>query len=240
MNLVLNADLGEGEPLARTRALMDLVGAANIACGGHAGTVSTMNRSVSLALEAGVRIGAHPGLSTLFGRAPQEVEASELELIVLQQVGALAEVAKRHGTAVDHVKLHGSLYHASEVSVPMARCYVSMVSEYFPGLAVIARAGGLVVREADRAGVEAWGEVFAERGYLDDGRLIPRGEPGDLITDPAAVAARVRDFVTSKRMTAFSGALAPEFAVRTLCVHADSPNAVAIARAVTKVLKTFR
>lgn len=215
--MILNADLGEHEPPARTRALMRVVDLANIACGGHAGTIATMTRAVRLAKEHGVRIGAHPGLSADFGRGAVELTPEALALLVLQQTAALETLAESEGATLHHIKLHGALYHATENSPAMARAYVDAARTFFPRLKIVALAGGRVAR---LAGGCALAEVFAERGYRPDGALIPRGEPGDLIRDPGEVVRRL-----------------PALRGDTICIHADSPNAVRIARAVATALR---
>jgi UPF0271 protein len=215
----LNADLGEGEPPARTRALLRLVDLANIACGGHAGTAASMYLAIEWAGEEGVKVGAHPGLATDFGRGSGEVTPEMLALLLVQQVGGFAAMCRVAGARLHHVKLHGALYHAVEASPLLAQVYVETMAGIFPRAAIVALAGGRVVAAAKAAGVRALAEVFAERGYRADGSLVPRGEPGDLIADPRVVAKRV-----------------PLLHGDTICVHADSPNAVRIARAVRKVL----
>lgn len=211
----LNADLGEHEPPARTAELMALIDLANIACGGHAGTPESMTRCVDLARRHGVAIGAHPGLAADFGRGDAPIDAAALVKLLLEQAGALAAIAPLH-----HVKLHGALYHAVERSAELARAYVAAVGRSFPGVALVAFASGLVLPAAHEAGVPALAEVFAERGYRDDGSLIPRGAPGALIEDPAEVVERL-----------------PRLRGDTICIHADSPNAVTIARAVRLALR---
>ncbi len=212
----LDADLGENEPPARTRALMRIVDLANVACGGHAGTPATMARCARLAGEFGVALGAHPGRAGEFGRGAMEITPAALEHLIVGQTSALAALA----APLHHVKLHGSLYHAVESSPALARRYISVVRSNFPGLRIVARAGGRVVR---LAGSDALAEVFAERGYRADGTLIPRGEPGDLIHDPREVARRL-----------------PSLRGDTICIHADSPNAIKIARAVRRVFPADR
>ncbi len=207
----LNADLGEHESPARTRALLRLVDLANIACGGHAGDAATMRRTVALARENGVAIGAHPGLAADFGRGAADVTPAALERLVVAQAGALAALAPLH-----HIKLHGALYHATERSLPLARRYVAAVRRIFPGVKIVALAGGRVIA---LAGEDGLAEVFADRGYRADGSLIPRGEPGDVITRPREIVARL-----------------PTLRGQTICVHADTPDAVRIARAVRAAL----
>lgn len=212
--MLLNADLGEGEPEERTVALMRVIDLANVACGGHAGNAGSMERCARLAAEHGVRIGAHPGLASDFGRGRADIDAPALRTLVRDQTATLAAF-----TPVHHIKLHGALYHAVEASEALAQAYVEAVREISPDLAIVAFASGRVLPVARRLGVRALAEVFAERGFREDGSLIPRGEPGDLIEDPAAVVARL-----------------PLLRGDTICVHSDSPNAIAIASAVRAAL----
>jgi UPF0271 protein len=214
----LNADLGEGEPAARTRTLLGIVDLASIACGGHAGDLSTMKRTIQSALANNVAIGAHPGFPDLknFGRAKTPITPDELALLVVQQVGGFAAVCQAFGAKLHHIKLHGSLYHATEASAALARRYVETVAEFFPKAKIIALAGG---RVAALAGSRALAEVFADRGYRADGSLVPRGQPGDLIHDAREVTRRL-----------------PSLRGDTICVHGDSPQAIRIARAVRKAL----
>lgn len=221
MRMVLNADLGEGEALERTRALMACIGAANVACGGHAGSPETMRWCVALANENGVLVGAHPGLAGEFGRGNVDLAAEEFEALLHEQVGALREISPLH-----HVKLHGALYHATEKDAEFAERYCEVMRRDYPGVKIFALAGGRVMRVAERAGVEAWGEVFADRGYGPDDQLIPRGEAGAVISDTRLVVERVAQWAR----VGWLGA-------RTVCVHADSPGAVEMARAVADALE---
>ena len=233
--LKLNADLGEHEPPARTRALMRLIDLANVACGGHAGTAASMKRAVRLAIEHRVAVGAHPGLAADFGRGVAEISEEQFKVLVIEQTGALAAVAEGLDAALHHVKLHGALYHAVERSEALARCYVDLVRSRYGGLKVVALAGGRVVDLCRDSGVETLPEAFAERGYCEDGTLVPRGQPGDLIVDPRAVAERVRMLSEVGCVAANSGRLV-RVAAQTICVHSDTPNATRIARAAREVL----
>src|SRR5688500_18309234 len=116
MRFDLNCDLGEGEPRARTEALMRVITSANVACGGHAGDLASMERCVALAKKFKVRLGAHPGTADRagFGRGELKITPAELELLLLQQVGTLERIARAHGVKLHHIKLHGALYHATE------------------------------------------------------------------------------------------------------------------------------
>lgn len=241
MTFDINSDLGENEPPARTRALMKLVSSANIACGGHAGSVQTMEFCVKLAVAHEVNIGAHPGFAARsdFGRTARCVDRETLALLLLQQVGALAAVAQARGRKLHHIKLHGALYHAVESSSAIARNYVEVVKHYWPGLIIIALAGGRIAKVAERLGVEVWGEAFAERGYLNNGQLVPRGHKSALITGIGAVTGRLHRLCLYGEVLSIHGKPV-KVAARTLCVHADSPDAVKIARVLHRKLSESR
>lgn len=237
MKLDVNCDLGEWEPPERTRALLRHVTSANIACGGHAGDVATMRRCARWARSLGVRIGAHPGPWSREdrGRSVASLHAGELELLLLQQVSALERIARSEGARLHHIKLHGALYHATDADETLARAYLRAVRRWWPGAIVYARAGGLVHAVANRMGLKVWPEAFADRGYRDDGSLIPREESGAIVSGTREVARRVQLLSTSGEIVAQSGKrlfLHP----RTVCVHSDTPNALRIARAAAAAL----
>ena len=241
MKLDLNCDLGEGEPLARTRALMRWITSANVACGGHGGDAKTMEACVRLSKRYCVRLGAHPGLWSRsdFGRGQVDLSADELELLLLHQVNALVTIARAHSARLHHIKLHGALYHASESSEALARRYVASVARWWPRAIIYSQASGLVVRLARRSGVEAREEAFVDRAYQDDGSLVPRSEPAALITDTQSVIQRVRAVLDRGEIATVSGkriGLRPQ----TLCLHSDTPRAVALSRALGKLLGEWR
>jgi UPF0271 protein len=240
MKLELNCDLGEGEPLARTRALMRWITSANVACGGHAGNAGTMQSCVRLAKEYGVKLGAHPGpwSRSDFGRGLVGLTPDELELLLLQQVGALERIARAGGVRLHHIKLHGSLYHASEDDESLGRRYAQSVAQWWPNVKIYARAGGNVARWAARAKVKICEEAFADRAYCEDGTLLPRNTPGALITDPGEVIERVRELLKSGELKSISGPRVRLFPA-TLCVHSDTPHSIEIARAVSHLLRDW-
>ncbi len=239
MRVDLNADLGEGEPWARTRALLRIVTSANIACGGHAGAVGSMERTVAAAAAAGVRVGAHPGLADGFGRGAADVDPEALRLLLLQQVGTLERIARRAGVRLHHVKLHGALYHAADARPDLADAFLGTLVRWFPRVRVYARPGGAVASRAPDHGARVWAEGFADRGYRSDGSLVPRGESGALLARPAEVADRIAGWRKGGGVRAVDGAMLP-LAVRTWCVHGDTPGAVAMARAARGELGTSR
>jgi UPF0271 protein len=236
MKLDLNCDLGEGESSSRTRALVRWITSANVACGGHAGDAKSMDAVVRLAAPYRVRLGAHPGVaSTGFGREPVLISASALETLLLHQVGALELMARRHGIRLHHIKLHGALYHAVEAEPALARAYLQIVGHWWPQTRVYARAGGLVARLAETMEVEVWGEVFADRAYRNEGTLVPRAEPGALITNEREVGERVRRFLRNGAMATVASEFVP-VGVRTICVHGDTPGAARLVRTVALAL----
>ena len=193
----LNCDLGEGEPWTRTRALLRQVTSANVACGGHAGDALTMERVVVEAKALGVRLGAHPGVPGAFGRGEVTLSPQQLQTLVLQQVGALDLLARRHGSRLHHIKLHGALYHAVESDNALGRAYVEAVARWFPKVTIYSRAGGLVLTLAHKAGITAWAEGFFDRAYQADGQLVPRNQDWALLTRTRDITERLREWLQS-------------------------------------------
>jgi len=237
MTLDLNCDLGEGEPIARTRALMRAITSANVACGGHAGNTSTMESCVRLCRQFGVNLGAHPGPWSRadFGRKIGSITPDELELLLVHQVSALERIASAQRVRLHHVKLHGALYHASDNEPALARRYLDVMKRWWPACIVYARAGGRVVGAAYRAGVKAWPEVFGDRAYREDGTLVPRDEPGAIIRNSATMVARIRLMRESGEVETISGHRLC-LSGRTICVHSDTANSVALVRRIRKVM----
>jgi len=231
----LNCDLGEGEPWARTRALLRQITSANVACGGHAGDALTMERVVVEAKALGVRLGAHPGVPGAFGRGEVTLSPGQLQTLVLQQVGALDLLARRHGSRLHHIKLHGALYHAVENDEALGRAYVDAVTRWFPKVKIYARAGGLILTLAREAGVAAWAEGFIDRAYCANGQLVPRNQDGALLTRSREITERLREWQQTGGWKSLEGSWVAVPA-QTLCLHGDTPGAVALARAIRRVM----
>ncbi len=240
MRIDLNADLGESFGAWRMGdddALLDLVTSANIACGFHAGDPLTMTRTVAAALERGVTIGAHVSYRDLAGFGRRFVEATEEQVRtdVLYQLAALDGVCRAAGTRVAYVKAHGALYHAATRHEPHARALVAAVAAYDSSLAVLGMPRTLLLQLAAERGLPTATEAFADRGYLADGGLVPRGEPGAVLHDPAEIAQRVVRLVNAGAVDAADGT-AVQVRADSVCLHGDTPGAVAIARAVRAAL----
>jgi len=237
----LNADLGEGFgpwALADDDALLDLVTSANVACGFHAGDPSIM-RAVTLgAVERGVSIGAHVAYRDLagFGRRFLAVTPAELTADVVYQLGALDGFARLAGDRVRYVKPHGALYNAIVRHEEQAAAVVEAVAAYDPTLPLVGTPGSAVLRRAREAGLPVVREVFADRGYAPDGSLVPRGEAGAVLHDPVEVAERALRLVTEGVVLAVDGSQITVEA-DSVCVHSDTPGAVALLTAVRGALE---
>ncbi|MDN4597324.1 LamB/YcsF family protein [Leifsonia virtsii] len=236
----LNSDLGESFgawTMGDDTALLRIVSSANVACGFHAGDASTMLSTCREAAANGVTVGAHVSYRDLagFGRRAMEVPAGELRDEVLYQLSALAGLARVAGTAVRYVKPHGALYNRIVADERQARAVVDAVVAFDPRLAMLGLAGSAVERAAEEAGLRFVREAFVDRSYRADGTLVPRGEPGALLTDDAAIAERAVRMVADGVVTAADGS---DIAVTvdSLCVHGDTPGAVAMAAAVREAL----
>jgi len=231
----LNCDLGEGEPWARTRALLRQVTSANVACGGHAGDALTRERVVVEAKALGVHLGAHPGVAGAFGRGEVTLSPRELQTLVLQQAGALAHLARWHGSRLHHIKMHGALYHAVDRDEALGRAYVEAVTRWFPKVTIYARAGGRLLTLAREAGVTAWAEGFIDRAYRADGHLVPRNQNGAVLTRTREITERLSEWRQTGGWKSLDGAWVAVPA-RTLCLHGDMPGALALARALRKTM----
>ncbi|WP_144765815.1 LamB/YcsF family protein [Curtobacterium sp. 9128] len=238
----LNSDLGEGYgawSMGDDTAMLDVVSSANIACGFHAGDPSIMLATARAAATRGVAIGAHVAYRDLagFGRRPVHVTPDELHADVVHQLGAMAATARVAGTAVTYVKPHGALYNTACADPVQAEAVTRAIAEVDPSLAVLALPGSELLRAAERHGLRAVSESFADRAYEPDGSLVPRSRPGSVLHDPSDVATRVLRMVTEGVTTAVDGS---DVAVRadSVCVHGDSPDAVAMARAIRALLTT--
>jgi 5-oxoprolinase (ATP-hydrolysing) subunit A len=237
----LNSDLGESYgrwELGDDRAMLDHITSANVACGFHAGDPSTLRRCCELAAARGVTVGAQVGYPDLlgFGRRFIDMDPAELADAITYQIGALEALARTAGTRVSYVKPHGALYNAVVHHEDQAAAVVDAVRAYDPGLPLLGLPGSELLRQAVDAGVEVVGEAFADRGYTAAGTLVPRREPGAVIHDPEAVAARVVRMATRREVEAIDGSVV-RIEVRSVCLHGDTPGAFAIARAVRAALE---
>ncbi len=229
MKIDLNADLGEG--CGNDSALMPLITSANIACGFHAGDAQTMRESVRLALAHGVAIGAHPSFPDRenFGRTAMQLPPDTVYAQTLYQTGALAAIVHAEGGVMTHVKPHGMLYNQAAKQPPLADAIARAVQSLNPGLILVGLAGSEMIRAGERYGLATREEVFADRGYLADGSLVPRSEPGALIDDDDEAVSRTLEMVLNGRVQSRDGVWATVNA-QTVCLHGDGAHALAFAR----------
>lgn len=230
----LNADLGEGFgpwAMGDDAAMLDVVSSANVACGGHASDPETMFRTLTLAKARGVVTGAHPSYPDKegFGRRRLPHTPAEIERFVAAQVGALVAIGALVGQPIAYVKPHGALGNVAAAEVEVAAAIVRAVRAIDSGLAILAISGTVLEGAARAAGVAVFSEIFADRGYTPAGQLVPRGAPGAMIHDPEAATARLLGFLDSGLMPTVGGDPIP-LAADSVCIHGDSPQAVAMAR----------
>lgn len=237
----LNADLGESYGawrMGRDDDMLALVNSANVACGFHAGDPAVMRRTVALAKQHGVSIGAHPSYPDLqgFGRRRMDIAEAELEAMLIYQIGALAAIAHAEGTRVTHVKPHGALNNMACVDARLARCVARAVRAVDAGLILLAPVLSQLAAAGTEAGLPLVQEVFADRAYADDGTLLPRSMPGAVLHDADACVRHVMRMVESGALHTVGGVALP-VAVQSICVHGDDPQAVVTARAVGDALR---
>lgn len=236
----INSDMGEsfgpwvmGEDLK----LLNHVTSANIACGFHAGDPDTMLQTVRAAIEKDVAIGAHPGLPDLqgFGRRVMAMSADEIYSSVLYQVSALRGIAESQGGKLHHVKTHGALYTMTARDPALARAVARAVFDIDPALPIYV-ANQAIAQAAHDYGLTAVFEVYADRGYQDDGTLTPRGQPGAMIEDIEQSIAQVLGMVEEGVVRSVSGKAVP-IRADTLCIHGDQPGATAFAARIRAALE---
>jgi UPF0271 protein len=231
----LNADVGEGT--GEDGELIPLVTSANVSCGAHAGNEIVIAATVRLAVAHAVTVGAHPSFPDRegFGRREMHLPPEELAASLSAQIGLVIEIAAREGARVRHVKPHGALYNMAARDTTLAATVARSVYVVDPSLVLVGLAGSALIEAGRRTGLRTASEVFADRGYRADGTLIARGEPGGILHDPEVVAARALEMAREGTVRAADGERVAVDA-ETICVHGDTPGAVAMARRIREVL----
>jgi len=240
VSMDLNSDVGESFgrwSLGDDTAMFKSVSSANVACGFHAGDPTVIRRTCREAVAAGVVVGAHVGYRDLagFGRRFIDMDPNELADDVVYQIGALQALAATEGARVRYVKPHGGLYNAIVSHTAQARAVVDAVKSVDPGLPILGLPGSEVLRLAEAAGLRAVSEAFADRAYNPDGTLVSRSLPGAVLHDPAQVAEHVLRMATDSAIRTVDGSIL-KINADSICVHGDSPGAVAMAVAVRAAL----
>jgi 5-oxoprolinase (ATP-hydrolysing) subunit A len=237
----LNCDLGESfgaYKLGLDEDVIRHISSANVACGFHASDPNVMRRTVRLAKEAGVAVGAHPGLPDLqgFGRRSMDVSPEEAKDITLYQIGALAAFCRAEGIALRHVKPHGALYNMAGRDHALARAICEAVRDFDPALILLGLSGSHMLRAAEELGLPSAREVFADRAYEEDGSLVARSKPGSMIDDEGEAISRVLRMVNEGKVRAITGKDIP-IQADSVCVHGDGPKALAFVARIRKALE---
>lgn len=211
--------------------MLRIISSANVACGFHGGDPLVMYRTLELAREGGVGIGAHPGFNDLWGFGRRQIrvnDVSEIEKMLIYQVGAIQGMARATGTEVTHYKIHGALGNMSCVDEDLAMAAARAVKAVAPDLLFVVLPCSELEKAGEKLGLRMAREIFADRAYDDTGMLVPRGVEGAMIDDPEEAGPRILKFIEQGAIESLSGKRI-EVPIDTICVHGDSPAAVGIA-----------
>ncbi|NLN83176.1 MAG: LamB/YcsF family protein [Firmicutes bacterium] len=237
----LNCDMGESFGVYKygsDEEIITEITSANIACGWHGGDPMVMDFTVGLCKTHGVNPGAHPGFPDLvgFGRRNMQIAPRELRADIIYQVGALQAFAHSHGLKLTHVKPHGNFYNMAAQDEEMALSIAQAVKDVNKDLILVGLSGSLLVRTGEKIGLAVAHEVFADRGYLPNGVLVPRTEPGAIIETTEEAVSRMVSLLENGYFAANDGS--PLYLkADTICLHGDTPNAAAYARAIRLMLE---
>ncbi|TCZ73803.1 5-oxoprolinase subunit PxpA [Paenibacillus albiflavus] len=238
----LNCDMGESfgaYKLGNDREIMRYVSSANIACGFHAGDPSVMKKTVRMALENGVALGAHPGLPDLvgFGRRNMEISAEEAYDLVVYQIGALQAFVQAEGGVMQHMKPHGALYNMAATRASLAEAIAEAVYQVNPNLILYGLAGSELITAGVKLGLRTAQEVFADRTYQQDGTLTSRNHPNAIITSQGEAVSQVVRMVQEGSVRSLQGTDVP-ITADTICIHGDGTNALEFAKLIHQSLST--
>ena len=241
MQIDLNCDMGEGfgvYTIGSDEQVMPFITSANIACGFHAADPETMWKTVKMAKACGVAVGAHPSYPDLvgFGRRPMDASAAEVKADVIYQIGALAAFCRAEGVKLQHVKPHGALYNKAAVNSSIAIAIAEAIKAVDPDLYMLCLSNSEMVTAAKAVGIKYVEEVFADRAYTAEGKLVPRTQAGAVIHDPVEAADRVLSMVKDRSVVAIDGTVVPLNA-QTICVHGDTAEAIEMIRIIKNRLE---
>lgn len=230
----LNSDMGEGfgaYTIGADSQIIPYITSANIACGFHAGDPMVMERTVRAAAEHGVAVGAHPGYPDLqgFGRRAMNLSPEEVRCCVKYQIGALQAFCASYGLKLQHVAPHGALGNLCQYDRKVSAAICQAVQEVDPSILVFYCAGAVLGEEAEKLGLTARSEIFADRAYMDDLSLVPRRMEGAMITDEDLAIERCIRMVREQKVTSINGREL-HIVGDTLCVHGDGAKALAFVR----------
>ncbi|MBM7647348.1 UPF0271 protein [Bacillus ectoiniformans] len=241
MKVDINCDMGEGfgsYVIGQDEEIMPYITSANIACGFHAGDPDVMKKTVKLAVQHGISIGAHPGLPDLagFGRRPMKVSADEVYSMVLYQMGALYAFVKAEGGKISHVKPHGALYNMAAKSKELSNAIASAVQDFDDQLVLFGLSGSELIKAGKAKGLRVAEEVFADRTYQADGNLTSRRDPHALLTSNKEAVDQVVRMVKEGKVRAVTGEDV-SIAADTICIHGDGAHALEFAQFIKNELE---
>ena len=219
-------------------ALMDFVSSINVACGFHAGDATVIRQTIETAIDKNVAVGAHPSFPDLqgFGRREMRMSASEVFDIVLYQISAVKGICEALGGRLNHVKPHGALYNQAAKDGDLAAAIAAAVKAVDEKIVFYGLAGSFLIFEAEKLGLKAASEVFADRTYQFDGSLTPRTQPGALVENTEQAARQVWQMISEKTVTTTGGEEIPLLA-ETVCIHGDGSHALEFAKTISAKLK---
>ncbi|MCR4953642.1 MAG: LamB/YcsF family protein [Treponema sp.] len=240
MKVDLNCDLGESfgnYKIGMDEEVIKFISSANIACGFHASDPLVMAKTVEMAKENRVKVGAHPGFPDLvgFGRRNMNVSASELKTMVQYQIGALNAFCIAKGVKMNHVKSHGAMYNMAAKDIKLASAIAEGIAEVDTSLILLGLSGSQLINAAKEVGLKTASEVFADRAYEEDGSLVARTKSGAVITNEEEVFNRVIGMIKTGRVKAITGKEIP-IQVDSICVHGDNPKALNFVRMIRERL----
>jgi UPF0271 protein len=232
----LNCDMGEG--LSTDAAIMPYISSANIACAYHAGDEQTIWKTIELAVQHNVTVGAHVSFfdKENFGRSEMQMSAEEIYELIAQQLFIIEEIASSLSAQLHHVKPHGALYNMSARDASLAKVIAQAVKDFDEHLVLFGLSGSHSIHEAKKMGLQTASEVFADRTYQDDGSLTSRKLPNAMIEGQEQAAQQALQMVKEKMVTSVSGKKVP-FVAETICLHGDGPHAIEFAKAIYQTLK---
>lgn len=242
----INCDIGEGTgnpalPAGRDELLMPFISSANIACGYHAGDTATIKRTIELCIKYNVSIGVHPSFydKNNFGRIEMNLPVDDLYDLVTRQLILFNEITGSLGQKINHVKPHGALYNMSARDALMANVIAKAIRDFDNSLILFGLSGSHSISEAKAIGLKTASEVFADRGYQDDGSLVARSLPNALIEDTGKAVQQVLQMIKEGTVTTISGKTIPIVA-ETICIHGDGKHALEFAKAIYEAIQKER
>jgi UPF0271 protein len=239
LSIDINCDMGEG--MHNDAALMPYISSANIACGYHAGNEDTIKRTIELALENQVAIGAHPSYNDRanFGRQSQTISLIELAELLSEQISLFERITNEMGCRIHHVKLHGALYNDCAKDAMSSKIIAQTIQAIDPSILLYGLSGSHTIKEAKMIGLQCVQEAFADRTYQPNGQLTPRHMDHSIITDPAIAANQVLKMVFDQEVQVNNGQMI-EVKADTICIHGDHPEALEIAKKIFTTLQAYQ